>query len=162
MNIPSIGNYFSYNYGNYNNRNNDDIHTGELTPVTSSDSTIDINATECYTCDNRRYQDKSADGSVSFQTPTKISPEAAASAVRAHEAEHVRNEQQYAKEQGREVVSQSVRIMYASCNECGKVYVSGGETRTTTVSADTDYDELFSVGTEDKAMQPGNLLSISA
>ena len=89
----------------------------------------------CETCAHRRYQDESGDGSVSFQSPTPIAPEAAASAVRAHEYEHVRNEQVYARQEGREVVSQSVRIFTAVCPECGRVYVSGGETRTTTASS---------------------------
>lgn len=89
----------------------------------------------CETCAHRRYQDESGDGSVSFQSPTPIAPEAAASAVRAHEYEHVRNEQVYARQEGREVVSQSVRIFTAICPECGRVYVSGGETRTTTASS---------------------------
>lgn len=88
----------------------------------------------CSTCANRRYQDESGDGSVSFQSPTPIAPEAAASAVRAHEYEHVRNEQTYARQEGRRVVSQSVRIFTAICPECGRTYVSGGETRTTTAS----------------------------
>lgn len=89
----------------------------------------------CETCANRRYQDESGDQSVSFQAPTHIAPEAAASAVRAHEYEHVRNEQAFAQQEGREVVSQSVRLFTAVCPECGRTYVSGGETRTTTASA---------------------------
>ncbi len=89
----------------------------------------------CETCANRRYQDESGDGSVSFQSPTPIAPEATASAVRAHENEHVRNEQVYAQQEGREVVSQSVRLFTSVCPECGRTYVSGGETRTTTASA---------------------------
>ena len=61
-----------------------------------------------------------------------IAPEAAASAVRSHEQEHVSREQSKAQQEGREVVSQSVTIHTAICPECGRVYVSGGTTRTTT------------------------------
>ena len=87
---------------------------------------------ECQTCKERKYQDGSNDPGVSFKTPTNIAPEAAASAVRGHEQEHVSREQSKAQQQGREVVSQSVTIHTAICPECGKVYVSGGTTRTTT------------------------------
>lgn len=87
---------------------------------------------ECQTCKERKYQDGSNDPGVSFKTPTNIAPEAAASAVRGHEQEHVSREQSKAQQQGREVVSQSVTIHTAICPECGRVYVSGGTTRTTT------------------------------
>ena len=89
---------------------------------------------ECQTCEQRRYQDGSDDMGVSFQTPTKISPEAAGAAVRGHEQEHVSREQAKAKREGKEVVSQSVVIHTSVCPECGKVYVSGGTTKTTTAS----------------------------
>lgn len=86
----------------------------------------------CYTCENRRYQDGSDDSGVSFQNPTKVAPQAAASAVRSHEAEHVSREQSKAQREDRKVVSQTVQIHTSVCQECGKVYVSGGTTRTTT------------------------------
>ena len=91
---------------------------------------------ECQTCKNRKYVDGSNDPSVSFQTPTHISPQTALSAVAAHEGEHVRNEQAKAGQEGRKVISQSVSIHTSICPECGRVYVSGGETRTTTVPDD--------------------------
>jgi len=87
---------------------------------------------ECQTCANRQYVDGSDDPSVSFKTPTKMSPGRAAAAVPAHEGEHVANERAEAERTGRTVVSQSVRIFTSVCPECGKVYVSGGETRTVT------------------------------
>lgn len=87
---------------------------------------------ECHTCENRKYQDGSNDSSVSFQSPTKISPESAASAVRGHEAEHVSHEQTKAKMEGKKVISQSVQIHTGICPECGRVYISGGTTRTVT------------------------------
>ncbi|MDR0858089.1 MAG: hypothetical protein LBN97_03560 [Oscillospiraceae bacterium] len=86
----------------------------------------------CETCRNRKYKDGSDDPSVSFQTPTKIAPENAARAVAGHEREHVAHEQADAKREDREVVSQSVTIHTSVCPDCGRVYVSGGTTRTAT------------------------------
>ena len=88
--------------------------------------------TECQTCKNRRYQDQSDDPSVSFQTPGHISPEQSASMVLAHEYEHVSHEQAKADQEGRKVISQSVSLQSSICQECGKVYISGGTTRTVT------------------------------
>ena len=87
---------------------------------------------ECQTCKERKYQDGSDDPGVSFKTPTNIAPERAASAVRGHENEHVVREQAKAQREDRKVVSQSVTYHTAICPECGKVYVSGGTTRTVT------------------------------
>ena len=92
---------------------------------------------ECNTCESRKYQDGSDDMGVSFQTPTNIKPEQAASAVRGHEMEHVYREQAKADREGRKVVSQNVTMHTEICPECGKSYVSGGTTRTVT-KADTD------------------------
>lgn len=87
---------------------------------------------KCQTCAKRKYQDRSDDPGVSFQAPTHISPEAAPSAVAAHEREHVTRNQAEAEREGREVVHQSVQIHTAICPECGRVYVSGGTTTTVT------------------------------
>jgi len=94
---------------------------------------------ECQTCEERKYQDGSDDMGVSFQTPTNVKPEQAASAVRGHEMEHVVREQAKADREGRKVVSQSVTMHTEICPECGKSYVSGGTTRTVT-KADTEND----------------------
>lgn len=88
--------------------------------------------TECATCASRKYVDGSNDGSVSYQTPTHISPEDSATKVRSHEQEHVVNEQLYAEQDGREVVSQNVEIHSAICPDCGCSYTSGGLTTTQT------------------------------
>ena len=87
---------------------------------------------ECQTCKERKYQDVSDDPGVSYQTPTNIAPQQAAAAVRGHEQEHVVREQAKAQREDRQVVSQSVTLHTAICPECGRVYVSGGTTRTTT------------------------------
>ena len=89
---------------------------------------------QCVTCSNRKYQDVSNDSSVSFQAPTRISPGQAAGAVRAHEQEHVSNEQTRAERDGRRIVSQTVTLSSAICPECKRPYISGGVTRTTTAS----------------------------
>lgn len=84
---------------------------------------------ECQTCKNRRYKDGS-DEMVSFKTPTHISPESAASAVRAHEQEHVSNAYAKASTKNGKVISASVSIHTAICPECGRTYISGGTTHT--------------------------------
>lgn len=93
---------------------------------------------ECQTCANRVYQDSSNDPGVSFKSPTHLNPSQAASAVASHEQEHVSNEQADAKANDREIVSQSVQIFTSVCPECGKAYVSGGLTKTTTRGAQKD------------------------
>ena len=89
---------------------------------------------KCQTCEKRKYQDGSDDMGVSFQTPTRVAPEQAAAAVRGHENEHVVREQAKAQREDRRVVSQSVTLHTDICPECGKVYVSGGTTRTFTAA----------------------------
>ncbi len=87
---------------------------------------------ECQTCSERKYQDGSDDPGVSFKTATHLSPEEAAVAVRGHEMEHVTRNQAKAQREDREIVSQSVTIHTDICPECGRVYTSGGTTRTVT------------------------------
>lgn len=65
-----------------------------------------------------------------MKAPTKLGPGEAASRVTAHEQEHVVREQAKAKTEGRKIVSQTVQIQTAVCPECGRVYVSGGVTKT--------------------------------
>ncbi len=89
---------------------------------------------ECQTCKERKYQDGSDDPGVSFKTAAHIAPELAASKVRGHEMEHVVRERASAAREDRKVVSQSVTYHTAICPECGKAYVSGGTTRTTTAA----------------------------
>jgi hypothetical protein len=104
----------------------------------------------CETCKSRRYQDKSNDPSVSFQSPTRISPNAAASAVASHEREHVAHETAKAEKEGREIINQSVTIKTGICPECKRVYVSGGVTRTTSAPENNEQQE------------PGQLVDLEA
>ena len=85
---------------------------------------------ECETCKNRTYVDGSNESDVSFKTAGHIAPESAASTVRAHEYEHVRNAYQEDSKKDKELVSVSVSLKTAICPECGKTYVAGGKTRT--------------------------------
>ena len=129
------------------------------TTVSQQGETRDANRTEktrkkigtdgCETCKNRKYVDQSGDSSVSFQTPTHVAPESAASAVMAHEGEHVAHEQAKAEETGAKVVSQTVQIFTSICPECGKVYVSGGLTTTTTATETNSGDSGKSGDSED-------------
>ena len=84
---------------------------------------------ECETCDNRKYQDGS-DEMVSFKSAAHISPEASGARVRAHEQEHVANAYKKAAQNNGEVVQARVSLKTAVCPECGRTYVSGGETAT--------------------------------
>ena len=85
---------------------------------------------ECETCKNRKYQDGSDEGNVSFKAAAHVSPESAASRVRAHENEHVSNAYKKAAKDNGKVMNASVTIQTAICPECGRTYVSGGLTKT--------------------------------
>lgn len=92
-------------------------------------SGIEDPSEECQTCKKRKYQDGS-DEMVSFKSAAHISPEAAASAVRAHEQEHVSNAYKKAATNNGKVINASVSIQTAICPECGRTYVCGGTTHT--------------------------------
>lgn len=85
---------------------------------------------ECETCKNRKYQDGSNEHNVSFKTASHVSPNAAGSAVRAHENQHVSNAYKKAAQDNGKVLNASVSIHTSICPECGRSYVSGGTTRT--------------------------------
>ncbi len=107
--------------------------TGQVRTADRAEAPAKVDGSrECQTCKHRKYTDRSSDPTVSFQSPTSLNPEAAPTAVRAHEQEHVVHEQARARENGQRVVAQSVTIHYAVCPECGRPYVSGGTTTTTT------------------------------
>lgn len=156
---------YGQGYGNYQNQNNAEDKTSQnnkqFSMNHSANTSVDKNSDmfnpadqasaaaenkkvgeyECQTCKNRKYSDVSSDSGVSFQTPTKVSPENAASAVMGHEQEHVTRNQAKAEREDRKVVSQSVMIHNAICPECGKSYVSGGTTRTVTKGDSSGFDE---------------------
>lgn len=84
---------------------------------------------ECETCKNRKYVDGS-DEMVSFKSPAHVAPQASAAAVMGHEQEHVNNAYSKAETGNGKVMQASVTLKTAVCPECGRSYVSGGETRT--------------------------------
>lgn len=84
---------------------------------------------DCETCKRRKYQDGS-DEMVSFKAAGHIDPGNAAAVVMSHEQEHVSNAYQKAKDNNGEVVRANVRLKTAVCPECGRTYISGGETTT--------------------------------
>ncbi len=87
---------------------------------------------DCQTCKERRYQDGSMDSGVSFKSPTKLTPEQASSAVISHEKEHYTREAQNAKSENKDVLVNSIRLHSSICPDCGRSYISGGETTTVT------------------------------
>lgn len=117
---------------------------------------------ECQTCKNRKYQDGSDDSGVSFQNPTRVDPKSAGSAVRSHEQEHVSRNRSKAEREGKEIVSQSVTIHTNICPECGRVYVSGGTTRTTTKNASESLADKYNVGKSDPTYDSGRVLNTAA
>ncbi len=119
----------SYAYGNYGDTADTSgiiRNPGESTEKVPGKKS---SPAECETCKNRKYQDGS-DEMVSFKSAAHISPNAAASAVRSHEQEHVSNAYKKAALNNGEVISATVSIHTSVCPECGRSYVSGGETAT--------------------------------
>lgn len=103
-----------------------------ITPVGEKNS-ITVEKTkpsECQTCKDRKYMDRSNDNSVSFQSPTHVSPQASFAAVSSHEQEHVSNAVSEGSQPGSQLISSSVTLKMAVCPECGTPYVAGGTTRT--------------------------------
>ena len=143
MNIGIIGaSSFGFaDYGAYMGVGVSEVESDALGVEASGGATVegaDANARpgfksspeNCETCRERKYQDGS-DENVSFKSATHISPNAAGAAVRAHEGEHVSNAYKKAAMEGGKVIHAGVTIHTAVCPECGRTYVSGGETNTT-------------------------------
>ena len=127
--VSGLGHYNYYNYNLYNNGK-------ETSGITRNPGESDVKSAgrksspaECETCQNRKYQDGS-DEMVSFKAATHISPQAAPTAVRAHEQEHVSNAYKKAAQNNGKVISANVSIHTSVCPECGRSYVSGGTTST--------------------------------
>lgn len=109
-------------------------NVSRVTPI-NTDNTIDSSskvskATECKTCERRKYVDGSDENNVSFKTPGVIKPEDSFAKVSAHEREHVSNAVAKGNKPGARLVSASVSLKMGVCPECGRSYVAGGETRT--------------------------------
>lgn len=132
MGIQGAYNYLSGSYGGYSPIG---LGNEEAKPIINPGESVEkkpgakSSPAECETCKNRKYQDGS-DEMVSFKSPSHISPTAAAGAVMSHEQEHVSNAYKKAATDNGKVMQASVSIKTAVCPECGRSYVSGGETRT--------------------------------
>lgn len=98
---------------------------------------------ECKTCSERVYKDESHDGGVSFQAASNISMSNSGVAVASHENEHYTRENARAKEDGKVVLKNDVKIFYSKCPECGRMYASGGETETVIASKKADPNNDF-------------------
>ena len=115
---------------------------------------------ECQTCKNRKYKDGS-DEMVSFKSPTHISPQSAASAVRAHEQEHVSNAYSKAAMKDGKVIAASVSIHMGICPECGRTYVAGGTTHTQIKYYNEDNPYQKSLKSADRTKYSGMNLDIA-
>lgn len=110
-------------------------------------------AIECESCKNRKYQDGSNESDVSFKSPGHIDPASAGAKVMAHEQQHVSNAYQKAAKGNGKVMNASVSIQTAVCPECGRSYVSGGQTRTM-----IKYNEDNPYGKAAKSIDAANLI----
>lgn len=115
---------------------------------------------ECQTCSSRKYQDGS-DENVSFKTAQHISPESAASRVRAHEQEHVNNAYTKAAKNNGRVLSANVAIRTSICPECGRSYVSGGTTTTQIKYYNEDNPYQKQLKQTDEAKYKGRMIDIA-
>lgn len=134
-NVPLYGSYYNTQPGSMpglgmpNNVPGMSPEADSKANGTGKNNGIKDPAEECQTCKERKYVDGS-DEMVSYKSPTHISPGSAASAVRAHEQEHVTNAYAKAAKDNGKVLRASVSIHTAVCPECGRSYVSGGTTHT--------------------------------
>lgn len=163
--IGGLGGYSYNNYSNYNsmygNENSSGAHESGKAGRTygadgvywdreSKDGSVKKTGERCQTCANRKYQDGSNEN-VSFKAAAHISPEAAGSAVRAHEGEHVSNAYTKAAQNDGKVVRASVSIHTSVCPECGRTYVSGGTTSTSIKYPADPYEKSRKILGEDAA-----------
>ena len=122
INGPSYNTYHRSGPASAYGSNYDEKAKNNINPFTGKE--------ECETCKNRKYQDGSNEANVSFKSATHVSPQAAGSAVRAHEQQHVSNAFKKAAAENGKVLRASVSIHTDICPECGRSYVSGGTTNT--------------------------------
>lgn len=129
MTVGAISGSF-YTYPAYSDMQNPVSQASSTASDEVKKAGMKSNPAECQTCKERKYQDGSNEN-VSFKSASHVSPNAAGSAVRAHEGEHVANAYTKAAKGNGKVVNASVSIHTSICPECGRSYVSGGTTSTT-------------------------------
>lgn len=166
--IYNIGYSNNYTPGSYGNSELGVNASGKTIFSDKADTTGKMGATgkadpsaECQTCASRKYQDGSNEN-VSFKAPTHISPEAAGSAVRAHEGEHVSNAYTKAAQDNGKVLNASVRIHTSVCPECGKTYVSGGVTNTTIKYSNEDNPYVKNLKAQQGELLKGQFIDFAA
>ena len=142
QNIPNISNPMGNKAGESQNPT-------AIGKIDKAENNIELEAKKklgqiaCETCSTRRYVDDSDDSGVSFQSPTRISPEAASAAAMGHEKEHYNRENAKAERENRDVIENRIQIFRDVCPECGKSYVSGGLTTTVTRAREEKDKESF-------------------
>ena len=117
MDITGVGSSsYLYGYGI------SDSDTKNVTGKENGIGSVDENGKqkECQTCKNRKYVDGSDEANVSFKSAAHVSPQAASSAVRAHEGQHVSNAYSKASEENGRVISASVQIHTSICPDSGR------------------------------------------
>lgn len=124
----AIGGVYTNSNFYQNNYNTGSLYGKESSQIGNEEKVDKV--TECETCKNRRYQDGSNEGDVSFKAPGHISPSSSYGKVMSHEKEHVANAYEKANKNNGEVVNVSVHLTTARCPECGRTYVAEGETVT--------------------------------
>ncbi|MDL2233815.1 hypothetical protein LJC63_09620 [Ruminococcaceae bacterium OttesenSCG-928-L11] len=97
----------------------------------SLDQKVRNSSADCETCRKRQYKDESSDGGVSFQAPKHLAASTAGIRVMSHEHEHAAAESTDPGEEGGVTRSSNTYLEYAKCPECGRTYVKGGLTKTT-------------------------------
>lgn len=137
-NNTQMENSLVYNANIKNNVENKTAAGVQKKDVTKAEKKEDEDIGSCKTCSERRYQDGSDDSGVSFQSPTRINPQQTAAMVRSHENEHYSREATKAKIEDKDVLVNNIRLHSAVCPDCGKIYVSGGETTTVTKTRGKD------------------------
>ena len=135
------------------------VNPGESTKVQPGKKS---SPAECETCKERKYQDGSDEGNVSFKTAQHISPEAAGSAVRAHEGQHVSNAYKKAAQNNGKVLQASVAIHTSICPECGRTYVSGGTTTTKIKYGNEENPYVKNLKDKDRGLLAGMNFDIKA
>ena len=157
MDITGVGSSsYLYGYGI------SDSDTKNVTGKENGIGSVDENGKqkECQTCKNRKYVDGSDEANVSFKSAAHVSPQAASSAVRAHEGQHVSNAYSKAAKDGGNVVQASVAIHTAVCPECGRTYVSGGTTTTRIKYSNEDNPYVKNMKKADSGLLAGMNLDV--
>ena len=157
MDITGVGSSsYLYGYGI------SDSDTKNVTGKENGIGSVDENGKqkECQTCKNRKYVDGSDEANVSFKSAAHVSPQAASSAVRAHEGQHVSNAYSKAAKDGGKVMQASVAIHTAVCPECGRTYVSGGTTTTRIKYSNEDNPYVKNMKKADSGLLAGMNLDV--